>query len=226
MKRILALTVICLTSLAVIPQANAQASAQVNAPVATNTAPSVDTSAKAKLLKLGPTDFYLGNKNAKITLIEYSSLSCPHCADFHKKVFPELKKLYIDNNKILFIHRDFPLNPSALHGAVLARCDGSDRQYFRFLKALFNSQDKWAFSGDYMSKLKMTGKLAGISEERFNECMKDEKLEKQILQSRQKGSDILKISSTPSFLLNGEKIVGSSDLESFKKAIDAELAKK
>lgn len=194
----------------------APAPVAADAPQPTAPAPTRDA-----LLKPLADDFQMGNTDAKAVIIEYSSLSCPHCAEFHNKIFPKVKEEYIDTGKALFIHRDFPLNGPALKGAMLAQC--SPEQYFTFLKVLFSTQSKWAFSPDSMKVLEMTAKLGGISKEKFDACMNDKKIEQRILQTRKDAADVLKVESTPTFFVNGEPVKGGHDFEEFRTHIDKNL---
>lgn len=181
----------------------------------------VPSPSREELLQLRDSDFYLGNKDAKVAVIEYSSLSCPHCAEFHNTVFPKLSEEYINPGKVLFIHRDFPLNGPALKAALLAQC--SREQYFTFLKVLFSTQSKWAFSQDFMKVLEVTAKLGGISKEKFDGCMSDKKLEQHVLQTRKDAAEVLKVQSTPTFFVNGEEVKGVNGYDAFKTIVDKHL---
>lgn len=177
--------------------------------------------ARETLLQAREDDFQMGNRDARVTVIEYSSLSCPHCAEFHNKVFSKVKEEYVDAGKVLFIHRDFPLNGPALKGAMLAQC--APEQYFTFLKVLFSTQAQWAFSQDFMKKLEMTAKLGGIGKDKFESCLNDKNLEQRILQTRKDAADVLHVQSTPTFFINGEEVRGTADYEQFRARIDAHL---
>ena len=118
---------------------------------------------------------FLGNKDAKIIVIEYASMTCAHCASFHEKVYPKIKKNYIDTNKIKYVFRDFPLDKQALFASVLAKCAPKDK-YFDFVKLILANQKKWVSNDDaFMDKLRNIGKLAGLNENKINSCFKDEK---------------------------------------------------
>lgn len=159
----------------------------------------------------------LGDPNAPITMIEYSSLTCPHCADFHKDTLPTIKEKYIDTGKVKLVYRDFPWDQAAAAGALLARCAPSDR-YFTFLDALFKNQDKWV-TEDPIAGLARLGKLGGISEETFQACLNEGAIMDDIIQSRMNGAKEHEVRSTPTFIINGEeKIEGNEDLEVFEDA--------
>lgn len=154
-----------------------------------------------------PGDHVLGKDNAKITLIEYASLSCAHCASFHANVLPTIQKEYIDTGKVRLIFRDFPLNAPALAGAQLAHCAGkqSDAKYFATVKQLFAEQKNWAFDEGFKAKLSGIAKGLGIDAKTFESCLADKQLETKILTSRMDGSNKLHVESTPTFFINGEK---------------------
>ena len=124
----------------------------------------------------------LGKANAPITFIEYSSMSCPHCAQFHKNVLPDLKKNYIDKGHVRYIIREFPLNPLATAAFMLARCAGRD-QYFPVVETLYAKQDEWLIRNP-VPVLKNITKQIGFTEESFNKCLEDKVLERKILKVR------------------------------------------
>ena len=164
-------------------------------------------------------EFFLGNKDAKIVVIEYASMTCIHCANFHKEVYPKIKKNYIDTNKIKFIFRDFPLDKQALFASVLAKCAPKDK-YFNFVKLILTNQEKWISNDDtFMNKLRNIGKLAGLNENKINSCFKDEKLVDNIIRTRSIGEEKYNISSTPSLIIN-EKKYSAMSYENFEKIIE------
>ena len=164
-------------------------------------------------------EFFLGNKNAKIVVIEYASMTCIHCATFHKQVYPKIKKNYIDTNKIKFIFRDFPLDKQALFASVLSKCAPKDK-YFDFVKLILANQKKWVSNDDaFMDKLRNIGKLAGLNENKINSCFKDEKLVDNIIRSRSIGEEKYNINSTPSLIIN-EKKYSAMSYENFEKIIE------
>ena len=164
-------------------------------------------------------EFFLGNKDAKITVIEYASMTCIHCANFHKQVYPKIKKNYIDTNKIKFIFRDFPLDKQALFGSVLAKCAPKDK-YFDFVKLILTNQKKWVSNDDaFINKLQHIGKLAGLNENKINSCFKDEKLVDNIIKTRSIGEKKYNINSTPTLIINERKYSAMS-YENFEKIIE------
>ena len=164
-------------------------------------------------------EFFLGNKDAKIVVIEYASMTCIHCANFHKQVYTKIKKNYIDTNKIKFIFRDFPLDKQALFASVLAKCAPKDK-YFNFVKLILTNQEKWISNDDtFMNKLRNIGKLAGLNENKINSCFKDEKMVDNIIRTRSIGEEKYNINSTPSLIIN-EKKYSAMSYENFEKIIE------
>ena len=174
------------------------------------------------LLTQQESDFFVGKNDAKITVFEYSSLNCPHCANFHQEVFKKIKAEYIDKGLVKYVYRDFPLNRVALAGSILAHCSGKDR-YFDFITSLFESQKVWAFNNSYMDSLLNIAKLGGISEDKLKECQNDKKLEDFIVKRAQDATNVLKIESTPNFFVNGEQLTGEVPYIKFKELLDKKL---
>ncbi len=167
-------------------------------------------------------DMTIGNADAPVTIIEYSSLSCPHCAMFHRDVFPALKSEYIDTGKARYIVREFPLNDSALAGAVVARCLDPSR-YFAFVDLLFSKQADWAYKEDALTPLKALAKQAGMNGEEFDKCIDNEALQKQILGVREQGQK-KGVNATPSFFVNGTLLNGAPTLQNFAEAMKPYLS--
>jgi protein-disulfide isomerase len=170
-------------------------------------------------------DRVLGKPDAPVTLVEYSSLTCPHCAAFHKDTLPKLKAEYIDTGKVKLILRDYPFDQPGARAAMLARCVPESR-YFAFMDLLFANQDKWA-RGNWQENLVQNAKLAGVSGDLAAACMANEPLLKGILTRRIEGEKMFQIESTPTFVLNNgaAKIVGAQSYDEFKRAIDRLLPK-
>jgi protein-disulfide isomerase len=164
-------------------------------------------------------DHALGDPNAPVTIIEYASLTCPHCAEFHEEVLPQLKERYIAPGKVRMIYRDFPLDQRALAAASLAHCAGPER-YFGFLDVLFQTQENWARADDYLVALKRLGKLGGLTEAEMDACLADEELTNRILQTRLDAQNQHEISSTPTFIIDGKAYSGARDIEEFGALID------
>ncbi len=202
----------------------------VNKAVNDSAEKNIDSKKAAEILKISASDIVLGDKTAPIVMFEYASLSCPHCAAFHREALEKLKSEYIDNKKLLFIHRDFPLNQPALIAGMFAICQAQDHQsdlsekYYNLLKALFRTQDSWAFDAKYIEKLQSIAQLDGMSSDRFNSCINDKKLQERILSERMEAAKGLQIQSTPTFYINGDLVEGYVDYLSLKKLIDKKLA--
>ena len=153
-------------------------------------------------------DMELGAKDAPVTIIEYASMTCSHCANFHMGPFKELKAKYIDTGKVRIIFREFPFDPVALQASMLARCVG-EKRYFGMLNVLFKSQAKWANSSEPQQALAKIARLGGFTEARFKACMTNQDLADMILKSRLNGSKKFGVDSTPSFIVNGVKTSGN-----------------
>ena len=158
--------------------------------------------------KLQPSDRILGREDAPVTIIEYSSLTCPHCASFHREGFKHLKEAYINTGKVRLVYRDFPLDRIALHAAALAECLPVER-YFGFLEVLFAAQADFRHdAADPVGALTRLGRLAGLSETKAVECMSSEERENAIIAERLAGDAEFDIESTPTFIINGRKYPG------------------
>lgn len=166
----------------------------------------------------------LGDPQAPVTIIEYSSLTCPHCAAFHRETFPRINETYINSGKVRLIYRDFPLDRLALAAAVIAHCVDPAR-HFGFVEMLYRDQDAWAHSRDPLAELKIRAQLAGVSEPAFNACLENKPLIAAIQERAQEGQQQYGIDSTPSFIVSGNKIAGEHSFEAFSEAIDAALGK-
>jgi protein-disulfide isomerase len=164
------------------------------------------------------TDHVLGKADAPITIIEYASLTCPHCAEFNKEVLPELKTKYIETGKAKLIYRDFPLDQWALRASVLARCAPSDK-YFGFVDVLFQNQVTWATAKDPMAALEKIGMLGGVSSAQFSACMQDKKLQDAVLAQSLQGQKEFDVQGTPTIIVNGKKIENPQSFADFDKIL-------
>lgn len=162
----------------------------------------------------------MGNATAPVTVIEYSSLNCSHCAHFHKDILPEVVKKYIATGKVKMIFRDFPLNALALKAAQISQCMPEDR-YFPFVKTLFENMAGWSGAADPEATLIQYAKLAGLPGERITACLNDKELQDAIVKRRMQAETQFKITSTPTFIINyGQAtLTGISTFEEFDKAI-------
>ena len=175
----------------------------------------------ASILEIKHDDFILGDKNAPITVIEYASLSCSHCANFHQKTLPQLIKEYIDTGKIKIVFRDFPLNYPALIGSMALQCIDQEIRY-DYISALFVLQSKWVKPEIEIVKKELLKimQAGGMTKDQFNECLNNKDLEKKILQNIIDAQNEFNIGTTPSFLINGTLLEGNKSFKSFKKIID------
>jgi len=156
----------------------------------------------------------MGKPDAPITIVEYSSLTCPHCAAFHANTLPQLKKDFIDTGKVKLVYRDFPLDRLALGAALVARCvpEGS---FFPMLDMLYKNQETWAKSANPLEAIQGYGRLAGLSTEALEACFKNQPLVDAIQDVRQAANETYAISSTPSLVIDGKVHSGGRDYEYF-----------
>ncbi|WP_027543647.1 DsbA family protein [Bradyrhizobium sp. WSM2254] len=187
---------------AMIPEAMAQAAGDVAKPVSLP-------------------DMALGPKDAAVTITEYASMTCPHCAAFNEQVFPKIKSEYIDTGKVRYVFREFPLDIKAAAGSMLSRCiaNGDAPKYFAVTDMLFRQQNDWVMKNT-TETLTRIGKQAGLTQQQVEACLKDQALLNKIAADQKYASDILKVDSTPTFFINGEKIKGETSFEEFAKKIN------
>ena len=172
-----------------------------------------------ELLKAGSLpDLALGNADAPVTIVEYASMTCSHCASFHNTVLPVLKQKYIDTGKVRLIFREFPLDERAALASMMARCAGGDKA-LPLISMLFSKQDEWAAAKtDFLPKLFKFGQQVGFTKQSFDQCRQNEKLIKDIIAIRDRGNTSFDVSQTPTFFINGKKMDGGS-IEDFDKAL-------
>ena len=166
-------------------------------------------------------DKMLGNADAPVTIVEYASMTCPHCAHFHETTLPELKTKYIDTGKARLILREFPFDPRAEAGFMLARCSGDN--YFPMVDVLFKQQANWASVENAKDALLQISKLAGFSQESFEACLTDQKLLDEVRAVQKRGADEFKVDSTPTFFINGNTYKGALTIEEMSAIIDGML---
>lgn len=185
----------------------------------------VDRSAfEEELMVPGPLgDMTMGDPDAPVTIIDYASLTCSHCASFEVNTMPLLKEHYIETGKVYYILRDFPFDPIATAGFMLAHCAGPER-YFGFIGVLFRQQQTWAFTQTPMEDLKVLARQGGFSEESFDACMKDQKIFDHIKHNALRGTKTFGVRSTPTFFINGEKVEGAVPWSEFEPLIQKALA--
>lgn len=164
-----------------------------------------------------------GNANAPVTIVEYASLSCSHCADFVVNTLPKITEKYIDTGKVRIVFREFPYDDRATAGFMLTRCVAEDR-YFPFVQLLFEKQADWAFVRDAGPPLKQLAKLAGIDDQKFEACLKDQKVLDGLQAGVKRGHDEFGVRATPTFFINGEPFEGSLSFDEISAIIDKKLA--
>ncbi len=187
----------------------------------------------AAAIKPGPLpEMALGEEKAPVTVIEYMSMTCPHCANFHNKTFDTIKTKYIDTGKVRFIIREFPFDPVATAAFMLARCNpqnpqelSAPAQYFPMVSMLFKQQRAWAApaDGNVRNALLQSVKLAGYSQQSFEACLTNQKLLDEVNAVVKRGADDFGVNSTPTFLINGKKYSGDLSVESMSALIDSLL---
>ena len=166
-------------------------------------------------------DMALGPADAAVTITEYASMTCPHCAAFNADVFPKIKAKYIDTGKIRYIFREFPLDIKAAAGAMLSRCiaKNDSARYFAVTDLLFKTQNDWVTKNTTESLVRV-GRQAGLSQDQVETCLNDRALLDKIAADQKYASEVLKVDSTPTFFINGEKIKGEASIEEFEKRIN------
>jgi protein-disulfide isomerase len=167
-------------------------------------------------------DIVMGSPNAPVTIIEYASMTCPHCAHFAVETFPKLKEKYIDTGKVKYIMREYPLDGLAAAAFMLARCAGPDK-YYPLIETLFAEQKKWV-TKEPLPPLLAIAKQAGFTQQTFDSCINDKDLLGKIQQMRNRGKDKFKVEATPTFYINGERYSGALGIEDLDKTI-AQLTK-
>ena len=195
------------SALAILAALNAPAWAQGAAP------------SSAELMETGVLpDQVLGKEDAPVTVIEYASMTCGHCAQFHISTYPEFKKRYIDTGKVRYILREFPLDPLAAGAFMLARCAGKDK-FFPLVETLFQQQRNWAVQKP-LEPLFAIARQAGFTQQTFDACLRDQKMLDGIEAVRTRGSDKFKVDSTPTFFINGKVYKGALTINQLAEAID------
>jgi protein-disulfide isomerase len=177
-----------------------------------------------RLLTVGKDDRVLGNPDAPVTVIEYASMTCPHCAHFSNDVLPELKRKWIDTGKVKWVLRDFPLDGEAVHASMIARCAPPDR-FYAFVDTFFADQDKWAAAPDHQAGLTRLAALGGMGKAEVDKCLANNALEDQVLNSRLVAANQLEVNATPTFFVNGTKFAGEATEKEFNANLETVFAR-
>ncbi len=172
------------------------------------------------LMEAGPLgEHIVGDPEAPVTIIEYASMTCPHCRTFHKDVYPEIKEKYIDTGMAKLYFREFPFDPAAAAAFMLAQCAGEDK-YFTMIDVLFDKQATWK-SGNVVEELFKISKLAGFTQETFNACLKNQELLDNVLAIQKKAAEDYGVNATPTFFINGTKYAGNMSAEAMGEVIES-----
>ncbi|MGH7029602.1 MAG: thioredoxin domain-containing protein [Stellaceae bacterium] len=189
--------------------------APVSAPAA---GPQPSPADAQNLLTVHQNDRILGNPAAPITIIEYASMTCPHCAHFTEDILPEIKKKWIDTGKAKLVLRDFPLDDEAVHASMIARCAPPDR-FYAYVDTFFADQEKWVEAPDYQAELTRLAELGGMSKDQVGKCLNDTALKNQVLSSRLAAGNQLGVNATPTFFVNGTKFTGEPTVAKFDQVL-------
>ncbi len=183
---------------------------------------------RAELIKPLTEDFVKGKSNAPVTIIEYASFSCPHCAHFYKDVMPTVEKEYISTGKVRFVYRDMPLNEPAILASQITRCigkkDGTEK-FYNAVKTLFAKQEEWAMDKEFRPKLKVVAKDLGMDAKAVDACWADKKIETSVVESGMNATKVLGVEATPTLFVNGE-LVEIHSVDEARKALDTALSGK
>ena len=177
----------------------------------------------AKITEIQENEWFLGDADAPITMIEYASMSCPHCASFHLNTLPIIKEEYIDTGKVRLVFRDFPFNLPALQASLITKCVTKEL-YFKYIEALFKLQRTWAMPKGSKESLFKILQNSGMTENEFEKCLNNKDLENKILADQLKAHEELNIKTTPSFVINGKLIEGNKPIDIFRKTFDKILS--
>ena len=168
----------------------------------------------------------IGDPNSKVVVKVFSSLTCPHCADFHNSIFENLKRDYIDKGMVKFEHHAFPLDLAALNAEIIVRCHNDNDKKFKLLEKIYEKQKSWAIGSDINkinNSIKNIGSLLDLTDENMENCLKNEKVQDEILNQRIEAQKKYKIESTPTIFINGKKYTGKVNYKAFKKALEKKL---
>lgn len=176
------------------------------------------------MFEVDDNDMVYGSPDAKVTVIQYSSPTCPHCAVYNKNVFPELKKNYIDSGKVRYVIREFIANKQDLDAVILARCAGTPQRFLTFMNVLYDRQSGWAFNKKYREILTNIGQVGGISAEKYAKCLSDKEEVREVLNSSKLLSSRKDFEGTPVFYIDGKKYKGAYSEEGLSAKLDKLLA--
>ncbi|MEM7444462.1 MAG: DsbA family protein [Pseudomonadota bacterium] len=170
-------------------------------------------------MEVTDTDYVIGSPDAPVTMIEFASFTCPHCAAFHNETLPQIKTDYIDTGIVRMVFRHFPLNGLDLQAGMMATCLGPD-VYLRTTDVLFSTQQEWLGAQNQLGALSDIGRMAGLTDEAFSQCVNDQELAQQIVERRQHAIDTFNVQSTPTFVINGEVLSGNRPYDFWVETFD------
>jgi protein-disulfide isomerase len=182
------------------------------------------SSGKVADLKLTANEYTLGPADAKIVIVEYASLTCPHCAQFHTQVLPGLKKEFVETGKVRYVYRDFPHDRLALGAAMIARCAGREN-FFGFIDTFYAAQGQWTGASNPLSALGNLARLGGMSQKKFDACLKNVEVQNEILRQRLEAANEFKVQTTPTVFVDGERYGGGMSLDQVRTLLNRKLAK-
>ncbi|MEP3278964.1 MAG: DsbA family protein [Stappiaceae bacterium] len=176
-----------------------------------------------ELMKLGTLpEMTLGADDAPVTIVEYASMTCGHCANFHKNTYPDLKKDYIDTGKVRFVFREFPLDTVALGAFMMARCSPEDK-YFEIVDLLFADQRSWAFTDDPYNAMLGIAKQIGFTQETFDACLQNQEILDGITWVKDRAANDFGVNSTPTLIVNGEVQRGALSFDELEKVVQSKM---
>jgi protein-disulfide isomerase len=176
----------------------------------------------ADLMVPGPLgDQILGDPKAPVTIVEYASMTCPHCARFHETTFPEMKRKYVDTGKVRFVFREFPLDALAAAGSALARCAGDDK-FFPLIETLFAQQREWVVQRP-LEPLFAIARQAGFTQQSFDACLENQQILQGLEEAKMRAVNRFKVQSTPTFFINGKLVRGTLTVEELDRQLAAYL---
>lgn len=217
-------TIAVISTLLISTSAMAEAIKAPMPPVQTPSTPMGEKKFDGFVYEPKDSDLVFGKDNAPVVMVEYASLSCPHCAKFYKENFHELEKKYFEPGKVKLVYRDYPLNQPALEAAQMVHC-AKKEMHSNYLKVLFSTQEKWAYDVNYHESLAGIAALGGMDRKTFDTCIANKDIQSAILLTYQEARGKFGVTSTPSIYINGTQLKGSHSLDSVVKALETELVK-
>ena len=167
-------------------------------------------------------DMTMGDPDAPVTIIEYSSFTCPHCASFHTETWPEIEERYVETGKARLVFREVYFDQLGLWSSMIARC-GGEGPFFGYVAEFLERQQEWARADDPVAEIRRIGRLGGLSEERVRQCLTDEDLLRHLVERYQENATEDEVTSTPTFIINGDKFSGAMGVERFSELIEERL---